>query len=234
MASTLQLSARRGLEIGIATALAIASLMPLASSRANAGDKPRDPTAIKEEMDKLREKMAALEAEATKAEMAAQAATEVEQLREQAHDRLTTERDELKELEKPVEGEPLTPARKAQREGRISHLRTAIKIDEAIAAMKGAEALPKAREQMREREIIEAKWNLVTQPVTDRAIRLEDLTHAAREAKKTPETLTVAQKLHEADAKDADAEFNLRQKRMRAEVEMSRLLEQTEKQLAGQ
>lgn len=231
MAFTRHTAARQGLSICMTAA--IAALVSFAVPLANAGDKPRDPAVIKDEMDKLREKMANLEAEAARAEMVAQASTEVDQLRDQANDRLTAQREELKELEKPIEGEPLTPARKAQRESRISHLRAAIKVDESIAVLKGADALPKAREQSRERELVDARWNLVTQPVSERAVRLEDLAQQARDAKKAPDALAVAQKLHDADAKDAEAEFTLRQKRVRSEIELTRLLDQAEKQLAG-
>lgn len=150
---------------------------------------------------------------------------------EAARERQTAARDELKELEKPAEGDPPTPAFKAQREARVNHLRAAIKADEAIAALKGAESLPKARQLMRERELIDARWAIVTMPATTRACQIEALARQAHEAKKPVDALTVVQKLHEADVKDAEAEFALRQKRTHSEAEMSRLLEQAEKQL---
>lgn len=194
----------------------------LADSSANST--LRDSAAIRKEIEETQARVAQLEREAAQADQREAEAQQLADLRNQAIDRNKAVSAELVELVQAADT-TLTQAQLAQRDARISFLKICQGIDEKITQLDGASRLPEAKSLIVDREIAEARWAIVTAPTTDRSIRIESLEPYASESMRVRNMMNKLQQLHEQDVKDAEAEFILRQQRIKAAAEMEHLFE---------
>ena len=184
----------------------------------------RDSAAIRKEIEETQARVAQLEREAAQADQREAEAQQLADLRNQAIDRNKAVSAELVELVQTADT-TLTQAQLAQRDARISFLKICQGIDEKITQLDGASRLPEAKSLIVDREIAEARWAIVTAPTTDRSIRIESLEPYASESMRVRNMMNKLQQLHEQDVKDAEAEFILRQQRIKAAAEMEHLFE---------
>ncbi|MCC7192324.1 MAG: hypothetical protein IT444_06020 [Phycisphaeraceae bacterium] len=208
-------------------AIAVISHIALtASGLADSSANPtlRDSAAIRKEIEETQVRVAQLEREAAQADQREAEAQQLADLRNQAIDRNKAVSAELIELVKTTDT-TLTQAQLAQRDARISFLKICQGIDEKITQFDGASHLPEAKSLIVTRDIAEARWAIVTAPTTDRSTRIESLEPYALESMQVRNMVNKLKQLHEQDIKDAEAEFILRQQRIRAAAEMEHLFE---------
>ena len=214
---------------GMVTALALAPAL----AEAPAGASDRTPEAIRQEIEATQAKIAALEREAAAAEQRKVQEQELADMKAAAKERIQAGKDELAEAAKPVEGDNPSPAERARRAARHAQVSTCIQFDEAIVKLEGAAKLPEARALQLLRELEDTKWAMVTAPAADRAVKIEALQQTESLPKKAREKLAAIQRMHEEDIKDASAEFDLRQKRAKAEAEINRLFVEADASVAS-
>ncbi len=208
-------------------AIAVISHIALtASGLADSSANPtlRDSAAIRKEIEETQVRVAQLEREAAQADQREAEAQQLADLRNQAIDRNKAVSAELIELVKTTDT-TLTQAQLAQRDARISFLKICQGIDEKITQLDGASRLPEAKSLIVARDIAEARWAIVTAPTTDRSTRIESLEPYALESMQVRNMVNKLKQLHEQDIKDAEAEFILRQQRIKAAAEMEHLFE---------
>lgn len=183
---------------------------------------------IKKDIEAARAKVELLEREAQVAERREQAQHEVTEMAEQAAQRVSDLKSELKDLSEPAE-EGTSPARRAQREARIKLVKALLEVNTKIAALKTHTQRQRAAELQQERDIIEFRWNELTNDYHQHAIEIEEGHRIAAERGKGQEILIEAQKLLDQDLKDGEAFVALYEKRVKADNAFHALREKFEK-----
>ncbi len=183
---------------------------------------------IKKDIEAARAKVELLEREAQVAEQREQAQREVTEMAEQAAQRVSDLKSELKDLSEPAE-EGTSPARRAQREARIKLVKALLEVNTKIAALKSHTQRQRAAELQQERDIIEFRWNALTNDYHQHAIEIEEGHRIAAERGKGQEILVEAQKLLDQDLKDGEAFVALYEKRVKADNAFHALREKFEK-----
>jgi hypothetical protein len=171
---------------------------------------------IKKDIEAARAKVELLEREAQVAERREQAQHEVTEMAEQAAQRVSDLKSELKDLSEPAE-EGISPARRAQRDARIKLVKALLEVNTKIAALKTHTQRQRAAELQQERDIIEFRWNELTNDYHQHAIEIEEGHRIAAERGKGQELLIEAQKLLDQDLKDGEAFVTLYEKRVKAD-----------------
>jgi hypothetical protein len=183
---------------------------------------------IKKDIEAARAKVESLEREAQVAEQREQAQREVTEMAEQAAQRVSDLKSELKDLSEPAE-EGITPARKAQREARLKLVKALLDVNTKIAALKTFAQRQHAAELQQERDIVEFRWNNLTNDYHQHAIEIEEGHRIAAERGKGQEILIEAQKLLDQDLKDGEAFVTLYEKRVKADNAFHALREKFDK-----
>jgi hypothetical protein len=183
---------------------------------------------IKKDIEAARAKVESLEREAQAAEQREQAQREVTEMAEQAAQRVSDLQSELKDLSAPAE-EGITPARKAQREARLKCVKALLEVNTKIAALKSHTQRQRAAELLQDRDIVEFRWNNLTNDYHQHAIEIEEGHHIAAERGKGQEILIEAQKLLDQDLKDGEAFVALYEKRVKADNAFHALREKFDK-----
>jgi len=127
-----------------------------------------------EELERQREE---LERQREEAERLQEMAEEFEDIQRESRERLEDYEERLLELKHEVENreEPLSAAEKLCIDAEVAYLEACTGVDTRLTALEGPEALPQARALLDELEVLEAQYDMVTEPRVQMALEAEQM-----------------------------------------------------------